>query len=225
MHCTSCSNSVKSAVETLSGFKNISIDLKSQLVSITGSTAPSQIVKTIRGIGKDAILRGAGGPNSAAVAILESHDPKTFAEGASSSPVMGLTRIVSVGEKKTLFDITLSTVPVGVYHAAIRTSGDISNGAMSAGPVFCDLGEISVEKDQETGETTGQGFVTRNLAISDLIGRSISVSKKHSEVDLSSLVGVVARSAGIWQNDKTVCSCSGKTVWQERQDAVKRGVV
>ena len=29
------------------------------------------------------------------------------------------------------------------------------------------------------------------------------------------LAGVIARSAGAWTNDKTVCSCSGKTQWQE----------
>lgn len=225
MHCNVCADSVKSAVQTLSGFKDISIDLKSELVSITGSTAPSQIVKTIRGIGKDAILRGAGGPNSAAVAILESHDPATFAKGTTASPVMGLARIVSVAETKTLFDITLSTVPAGTYYAAIRNSGDISQGALTAGAVYCDLGEINVEKDAETGELTGQSFVTKNLDISQLIGRSISVSKSQTLVDKSSLIGVIARSAGIWQNDKTVCSCSGKTVWQERQDAIKRGVI
>lgn len=222
MHCQGCANSVKSAVQTLSGFKSISIDLSSEQVSITGSTAPSQIVKTIRAIGKDAIVRGAGGLNSAAVAILESHDPSQILDGTTASAVMGLTRIVSVSESKTLFDITLSTIPAGKYYADIRTSGNISEGALSTGSVLCSLGEIEVEKDGDS--TSGQSFVTRNLKISEIIGRSITVSRSE-HADKSSLVGVIARSAGIWQNDKTVCSCSGKTVWQERQDAIKRGVL
>lgn len=224
MHCQACANSVKAAVETLSGFKSISVDLSSELVSITGSTAPSQIVKTIRSIGKDAIVRGTGGNNSAAVAILESHDPADIAKGSTASPVMGLIRIVSVAESKTLFDITLSTLPVGTYHAAIRSSGDISRGALSTGSILHTLGEIKVEKDGEN-TTAGQSFLTKNVSISELIGRSVTVSKSETSVDKSSLVGVIARSAGVWQNDKTVCSCSGKTVWEERHDAIKRGVL
>ncbi|CRK29998.1 hypothetical protein BN1708_005123 [Verticillium longisporum] len=43
--------------------------------------------------------------------------------------------------------------------------------------------------------------------------------------DADTLVGVVARSAGMWDNDKTVCSCTGKTLWEERQDEVKKGML
>jgi len=39
------------------------------------------------------------------------------------------------------------------------------------------------------------------------------------------VVGVVARSAGVWENEKVVCGCSGKTVWEERGEAVKRGML
>ncbi|RJE17087.1 copper chaperone [Aspergillus sclerotialis] len=42
--------------------------------------------------------------------------------------------------------------------------------------------------------------------------------------DADTLVGVIARSAGVWDNDKTVCSCSGKSVWQERQEQVAQGM-
>ena len=33
------------------------------------------------------------------------------------------------------------------------------------------------------------------------------------------LAGVIARSAGAWTNDKTVCTCSGKTQWEEAKEA------
>ena len=29
------------------------------------------------------------------------------------------------------------------------------------------------------------------------------------------LAGVIARSAGTWSNDKSVCTCSGQTQWEE----------
>ena len=31
--------------------------------------------------------------------------------------------------------------------------------------------------------------------------------------------GIIARSAGLFQNKKTVCTCSGKTIWEERMEA------
>jgi copper chaperone for superoxide dismutase len=62
-----------------------------------------------------------------------------------------------------------------------------------------------------------------------MIGRSIVVAKQQdaafSKNDPDTLVGVVARSAGAWENDKTVCSCSGKTVWEEREEQTKKGML
>ena len=34
--------------------------------------------------------------------------------------------------------------------------------------------------------------------------------------------GVVARSSGVWGNEKKVCSCSGKDLWEEGQDMDKK---
>ena len=31
--------------------------------------------------------------------------------------------------------------------------------------------------------------------------------------------GIIARSAGLFQNTKTVCACTGKTLWEERLEA------
>ena len=61
-----------------------------------------------------------------------------------------------------------------------------------------------------------------------MVGRSIVVSRKtegFEKEDQDTLVGVVARSAGVWDNDKTVCSCSGKTVWEERKDQQAKGML
>ena len=43
--------------------------------------------------------------------------------------------------------------------------------------------------------------------------------------DEDTVVGVIARSAGVWDNDKTVCSCTGKTLWEERRDEVGKGML
>lgn len=43
--------------------------------------------------------------------------------------------------------------------------------------------------------------------------------------DKDTVLGIIARSAGMWDNDKTVCSCTGKTLWDERKDEVKKGML
>lgn len=83
----------------------------------------------------------------------------------------------------------------------------------------------------------------RSLILSDLA--------QFDKNDPDTLVGVIARSAGVWDSkcffagprvlhtllhfaqaltrlmtdDKTVCSCSGKTVWQEREEQRDRGML
>lgn len=86
------------------------------------------------------------------------------------------------------------------------------------------LGTVQVGKDG-----FGSVFLDRPLQIWELIGRAVVVSKQHEGKeaytnDEDTLVGVIARSAGVWDNDKTVCSCSGKTLWEERKDEVKKGM-
>jgi copper chaperone for superoxide dismutase len=75
----------------------------------------------------------------------------------------------------------------------------------------------------------GSVFVDKPVQIWELIGRSIVVSKdkegSFKREDPDTLVGVIARSAGVWDNDKTVCSCSGKTVWEERKEQVDKGML
>lgn len=206
------------------------MDLKDQLVFIEGTTAPSSIVSAIESTGRDAILRGSGRSNTAGVCILETHaDVK--------DPVKGLARMVEVGNGTTLIDLTIKGLTPGTYHATVRERGDISEGAKSTGGIWeavkslggwrqsrGSISEIRVGKDGR-----GNAFIDKSLSIWEIIGRSMVVSKQADasfvQNDPNTLVGVIARSAGVWDNDKTVCSCSGKTVWEERKEQKGRGVL
>lgn len=219
MECESCCDSVKTALASVQGIESVDCKLVDQIVSVTGTSAPSQIVKAVQNIGKDAIVRGTGLPNSAAVCILESH-----AAEDQKAPIKGLARIVSVSKTLALIDITLNGLPKGTYYPSIRVSGDISQAPQSLGGVLQTLGSIEVAEDDGSGLFSGQAFVKSETQISSLIGRGMAVSTSADEVKPQSLVGVIARSAGVWENDKTVCSCSGKTVWEERKDAQSKGL-
>lgn len=214
-------------MESVKGIDKVDFDLSQQLVTVNGHAAPSTIIHAIQETGKDAIIRGTGEPNSAAVCILES-----FLDQDSKTPVKGLIRIVSVAKERCLFDITLNGLDPGNYYVSLRSNGDLSKGPLSTGKEIVSLGSVQVDKPNDSSNellkqlsgSSGQGFISREVGISNMIGRSITVSKFQNEVTNSSLVGIIARSAGVWENLKSVCSCSGKTVWQERDDARSKNI-
>ncbi|KAF2865865.1 superoxide dismutase [Massariosphaeria phaeospora] len=231
MTCESCIKDISGSLHQLSGIKKVTANLEDQLVSIEGTAAPSAIVAAIQATGRDAILRGSGKSDSAAVCILESHASHV------ENKVRGLVRMVQVASDLTIVDLTLKGVSPGTYYATVRERGDISEGPESTGGVWeavkakkegtpCRgvFGTVQVDKGG-----LGTIFLDRPILIWELIGRSIVVSKKQDgkfdNNDADTLVGVVARSAGVWANDKTVCSCSGKTVWEERQEQIGRGML
>jgi len=230
MTCESCIKDISGSLYKLSGIQKVEANLKEQLVSIEGTAAPSAIVAAIQSTGRDAILRGSGSTDSAAVCILETHS------NTVSDKVRGLVRMVQVSPSLTIVDLTIRGLSPGKYWATVRQTGDISNGAISTGGIWSDpkdgpvkrgvFGTIHVSRDG-----MGSVFLDKPIHIWEMIGRGIVVSKQHDgngkfeKNDEDTLVGVIARSAGVWDNDKTVCSCSGKTLWEERKDEVKKGML
>lgn len=164
--------------------------------------------------------------------ILETHSSTV------KDQVRGLIRMVQVGPAMTVLDMTLRGVSPGTYSVTVRESGNISDGAATTGGIW-DLLEAKKEQPARTAKgifgtievgKTGLGsvFLDRPIQIWEMLGRSIVVSRKTEQFDKEdpdTLVGVIARSAGVWDNDKTVCSCSGKTVWEERTEQTSKGML
>jgi len=246
MTCESCIKDVSTSLYKLSGIESVSANLKEQLVTISGTAPPSAIVEAIQQTGRDAILRGSGASNSAAVAILETHNPTT----PRFEVVKGLARIVQVSPTLTLFDITIRGLSPGLYQARIRETGDISKGAISTKGVWDSPAPAAGGSDRENGaknstagkrgilgtinvgkDGVGAVFIDKPIQIWEMIGRGFVVSKLREgkeEIernDEDTLVGVIARSAGVWDNDKTICSCSGKTLWEERREERGKGML
>jgi len=151
--------------------------------------------------------------------------------------VRGLVRMVQVARNLTLVDLTIRGLSPGTYHATVRENGDISEGPESTGGIW-EAGDAKKEISPGRGVFgtvdvghggVGSMLLDRPIQIWEMIGRSIVVARQQDgqfdRNDADTLVGVIARSAGVWDNDKTVCSCSGKTVWQERREQVDRGML
>ncbi|KAF5243429.1 hypothetical protein FAUST_2785 [Fusarium austroamericanum] len=253
LSCDGCIKAVSDSLYKLGGIKNVEGNLKDQLVSVKGtgkancfpevcvytdcaapSAAPSAIVEAIQATGRDAILRGSGASNSAAVSILETfEDPVDGLYEEPSRDVRGLARMVQVSSGRTLVDLSIRGVSPGKYRASIRAYGDLKNGATSTGPVWSgedkklrgDLGLVEVGEDGR-----GASFVDHEFQIWEVIGHAMVLTRQEEKAeplknDKDTVVGIIARSAGMWDNDKTVCSCTGKTLWEERKDEVKKGML
>lgn len=167
----------------------------------------------------------------AAVSILESfHDDPEKARN-----VRGLARMVQVSPTLTLIDLTVRGVSAGTYRATIREYGDLSSGAASSGPVWgaaapADAGRGSLGTVEVDAEGKGSAFITHPFQVWEVIGHAMVLTRRGEAEgplvnDADTLAGIVARSAGIWENDKTVCSCSGKTLWEEREDEKQKGML
>ena len=85
-----------------------------------------------------------------------------------------------------------------------------------------DLGNLQVD---ETGKGSLVGEV--DWRVWEMVGRGLVVEGMGEKMERGNglVVGVVARSAGMWENEKVVCACSGKTVWEEREEMVGKGML
>lgn len=210
MTCQSCVDSISKELARISGVDRWDVDLKKKTVLVEGTASPTVTSQALQDLGRTAIIRGLGNPDGAAVCILEKHDPSD-----SNMNVFGLARFVEASPKLLLCDLTLRGLPKGRYSANIYSTGDVRDGVHSAGRMWDRgmLGEIDVDRH-------GKGQVLlekQDVRIWEVIGRALAIRI----TDKDNIAGVIARSAGLWENEKTVCTCSGQNVWDERQDLLK----
>lgn len=231
MHCDACIKDISSVLSKLPGIQETDFSLPKQLLTTISTTPPSAIVSTIQDTGRTAILRGSGKPNSAAVCILETPPPPTPPSMPEVSSVRGLARLIELSDRLTLLDMTLTGLPTGSYNASIRQNGDISNVPRSMGGVFTGLeGDKSGNLGNLEVDETGRGSLVGEIdwRVWEMVGRGVVVERLGEERRGGGdglVVGVVARSAGVWENEKVVCGCSGKTVWEEREEMVGKGML
>ncbi|KAI8815477.1 superoxide dismutase [Cladochytrium replicatum] len=234
MHCESCAADVTAAVQSVvsdsRSLKTIQPDLTNQTVLIESSLSPSAILSAIRATGRSAIFRGASGTDPAshpaAVCIFESFRGAMTVGAWAQHDNRGVARLLQIDDEHCLVDLTVDVeVPEEFADSSVEFAvkvhelGDISDGAESTGDVFKLIGTFVAEP------TTGKGLrraqlVTESSSLNvwDVLGRSLVIdlaASADSSASQYSMCGVIARSAGLFENTKKVCSCSGQTLWEE----------
>lgn len=205
--------------------------------------APSQVSRALKDTGRTVIVRGQGvadgqGHSGAAVCIFDTYgdDPsQQLPQGTQ-----GLARFVQIDNDTCLIDLTVEGLSPGKHGVHIHECGDISRGWLSTGDHFNPTGVDHGDPDDGHVGDLGNIEVAENgwgdlviesdrVKVWDIIGRSMVITKNEddlgrgqqptSRVDGGSgpgiLCGIVARSAGAFENMKKVCACSGKTLWEE----------
>lgn len=168
-------------------------------------------------------------------------------EEEHSQKVFGICRFVQIAPKTVLMDLTVRLPPpsrVGLgtaqgaqdtkYNVYIASTGNLVNPPVTTGKPYFSLGSIAPDKDGygdmfkeidgELWEWIGRGCVVQAASeaaptITQLVAKEAVPGSEQNEATIGRIfAGVVARSAGAWGNDKTVCACSGRTMWEEGRE-------
>ncbi|RRT83213.1 hypothetical protein B296_00018227 [Ensete ventricosum] len=75
------------------------------------------------------------------------------------------------------------------------------------------LGDLGTLEALGTGEANFSGSKAM-IRVADLIGRSIVVYETEDKSHPGITAAVIARSAGIGENYKKICTCDGVTIWE-----------
>ncbi|XP_060031947.1 copper chaperone for superoxide dismutase [Erinaceus europaeus] len=236
MTCQSCVDAVRASLQGVAGILSVEVHLEKQMVLVQ-TTLPSQEVQALlEDSGRQAVLKGMGSSLlenlGAAVAIL-----------GGPGPVQGVVRFLQLSPERCLIEGTIDGLEPGLHGLHVHQFGDLTEDCSSCGDHFNpdgtshggpqdperhrgDLGNIKADGDGRASFRMEDW----QLKVWDVIGRSVVVDEREDDLGrgghpLSKIsgnsgerlaCGIIARSAGLFQNPKQICACDGLTLWEER---------
>lgn len=191
--------------EALKGVGSVEINKTlGNVIVETESTPWNEIQSKIEATGRRAVLTGFGGQSC--VSIIDT----------GKCALKGVVRICNMSkEGGSVIDGVVDGLEANKkYLFNIHECGDLSQGCQSVGDIFEPSGmEKKVIEADDNGRLSFR-ILDKFLNVPDLIGRSVVISKAESDERLG--CGIIARSAGIFENSKKICACDGVTIWNER---------
>ncbi|XP_022564638.1 copper chaperone for superoxide dismutase, chloroplastic/cytosolic isoform X1 [Brassica napus] len=215
MKCEGCVNAVKSKLETIEGIEKVDMDLANQVVRILGSSPVKTMSLALEQTSRKARLIGQGVPQdflvSAAVAEFKGPD------------IFGVVRFAQVSMELARIEANFTGLSPGNHSWSINEYGDLTNGAASTGNLYNPfqdptitepLGDLGTLEADQSGEAFYSGKKEK-LKVADLIGRALVVYKTEDKKSGPGLTAaVIARSAGVGENYKKLCTCDGTVIWE-----------
>eukprot|EP00042_Codosiga_hollandica_P027784 m.141125 g.141125 ORF g.141125 m.141125 type:complete len:256 (-) comp52590_c0_seq5:36-803(-) len=234
MTCQSCVSKVQHALESLSGLEDQEIKLATQQVLVLTAQSVQDVEAALLQTGLRVTLRGQSstkqGQNfGCAVSIM-------------SGDVQGVVRFTQISHEEVVVEGTIDGLAPGPHGLHIHEFGDISQGCASTGGHFNPFGLAHGAPDSETRHVGDLGNIVadasgrakfllsdRLVKVWDIIGRALVVHAHEDDLGLSDHpdskttgnagsrvgCGIIARSAGVFENTKQYCACDGRTLWDE----------
>ncbi|KAJ1702253.1 hypothetical protein LUZ63_002032 [Rhynchospora breviuscula] len=213
MHCDGCVSAVKKKLDALEGIKSVDVDLSNQVVRVLGSLPVKTMLDALEQTGRHARLIGQGNPSEFLIsaAVAEFKGPSIF----------GVVRFAQVNMELARIEANFSGLSPGKHAWSINEFGDLTRGAASTGKVFNPpeylsekpLGDLGTLDVLENGEAQFS-VAKEKLKVAELIGRSVVVYDTEDKFDPGIAAAVIARSAGVGENYKKLCTCDGVTIWE-----------
>ncbi|XP_041035928.1 copper chaperone for superoxide dismutase-like isoform X1 [Carcharodon carcharias] len=236
MSCDSCANAIRSALVGVNGIHLVDINVSSEQVLIDTTLTSGEVQALIESTGRRAVLKGMG-PTAfkdlgAAVAML-----------GPEGDIKGAVRFLQLSEKQCLIEGTIDGLKPGLHGLHVHEFGDLTSSCLSCGDHY-NPGENRHGGPDDTDRHVGDlGNIHANeagranfriqdsrLKVWDIIGRSVVVDSSEDDLGRGDhplsrttgnsgdrlACGIIARSAGLFQNPKKICSCDGVTLWEER---------
>ncbi|KAM5247939.1 copper chaperone for superoxide dismutase [Ctenodactylus gundi] len=236
MTCQSCVDAVHKSLQGVAGVQDVEVQLENQMVLVQTTLPSQEVQKLLESTGRQAVLKGMGSSKlqnlGAAVAIL-----------GGPGIVQGVVRFLQLTPEQCLIEGTIDGLQPGLHGLHVHQYGDLTNDCNSCGDHFNpdgtshggpqdldrhrgDLGNVHADAD---GRAVFR-MEDKQLKVWDVIGRSLVIDEGEDDLGrgghpLSKLTGnsgkrlacgIIARSAGLFQNPKQICSCDGLTIWEER---------
>ncbi|KAM7366414.1 hypothetical protein PAMP_015853 [Pampus punctatissimus] len=235
MTCESCADKVRAVLEGKPGVQSFSVDVSKESVLVESALTSAEVQALIESTGRRAVLKGIGGSEQdlgAAVAML-----------AGVGNIQGVVRFLQLSAERCLIDGTIDGLEPGSHGLHVHTLGDLTEDCLSCGEHYNpfgrqhggpgdserhvgDLGNIVAGPDGrasfrlEDSQLKVWDVIGRSLVVDaeeDDLGRGVHpLSKQTGNSGERLACGIIARSAGLFQNPKQICACDGVTLWEER---------
>jgi len=138
----------------------------------------------------------------------------------------GLVRFTDLPHRRALVEIDFDGLTPGKHAVGVHQSGDVGgDGCARCGPLFStgDLGTIVADANGrarlqlEAPRLTVEDIIGRSVVIRDTAASTAAMMAAGKEAERRIACAVVARSAGVKQNEKRICTCDGTTIWESKK--------
>ncbi|XP_010745782.3 copper chaperone for superoxide dismutase [Larimichthys crocea] len=236
MTCDSCADKVRAALQDKPGVTSVSIDVGKEEVLVESALTSAEVQALIESTGRRAVLKGIGGSeqdHGSAVAMM-----------AGVGKIQGVVRFLQLSEGQCLIDGTIDGLEPGPHGLHVHTLGDLTQDCLSCGEHYNPLGRRHGGPGDSERHVGDLGNIVAGpdgrasfrledsqIKVWDVIGRSLVVDAGEDDLGQGGhplsgqtgnsgerlACGIIARSAGLFQNPKQICACDGVTLWEERE--------